>query len=129
MKKFEKRCPKVKTYRFDCMLAEHGFTTLRLPPYHCDINAIEYVWAELKRYVRNINPTGDINMTKLFQTTEDAINSISVENWRKYCEHVIKIEAANWDKDAIMEEVCESLCISLTDSDSTTDSECDENGY
>lgn len=87
------------------------------------------MWAELKRNVSNINPTGDINMTKLFQTTKDAINSIFVENWHKYCEYVIKIEAAYWDKDTIIEEVCEPLYISLTDSDSTTDSECDENSY
>ena len=35
--------PSVKTYRFDSMIEEHGHIVLRLPLYHCDMNAIEYV--------------------------------------------------------------------------------------
>ena len=46
--------PPITTYKFNTMLAKHGHYTLRLPPYHCDINAIEYIWADMKGFIQNI---------------------------------------------------------------------------
>lgn len=48
-KNFEKR------YVIDHLASESGFTVLRLPPYHCEYNAIEQVWSELKRKIRKRN--------------------------------------------------------------------------
>jgi hypothetical protein len=33
--------PQYKTAAIDCMLAEHGHTVIRLPPYHLDLNPIK----------------------------------------------------------------------------------------
>nr|CAH7729963.1 unnamed protein product [Callosobruchus chinensis] len=36
---------------------EMGFTVLRLPPYHCELNSIELVWAQVKNEVERKNTT------------------------------------------------------------------------
>ncbi|KFM62995.1 hypothetical protein X975_11209, partial [Stegodyphus mimosarum] len=112
-----------KTYKFDVMLEEHGFTALRLPPYHCDINAIEYVWADIKHFIRAQNITADINMEKLLKLTEHAIENVTIEKWKNYCAHVESLENAYWEKDGILEEMCDSLVISLDDDDDSTENE------
>jgi hypothetical protein len=33
--------PQYETFAIDCMLAEHGHTVIRLPPYNLDLNPIE----------------------------------------------------------------------------------------
>ena len=33
--------PQYETFAIDCLLADHGHTVLRLPPYHPDLNPIE----------------------------------------------------------------------------------------
>ena len=118
--------PKEKTYPFDTMLAEHGFITLRLPPYHCDINAIEYVWAEVKRYIRNVNPLGDLNMEKLLKSIKNAIQSVSAIQWVKYCECVRKLENMYRGKDLILDEICEPICFTVNDNESSTEYETDK---
>ena len=44
---------RVKRYAIDEMAAQHGHIVLRLPPYHCVLNPIEFVWSQLKRKVRS----------------------------------------------------------------------------
>ena len=63
-------------------------------------------------------------MNKLLKETEEAINKISIKRWEAHCNHVQKLELKYWEKDGIIEEMCESLQISVTDSDES-DSECD----
>ncbi|CAK1585278.1 unnamed protein product [Parnassius mnemosyne] len=36
------------------MAAECGVTVLRLPPYHCELNPIELIWAQAKGYRRSL---------------------------------------------------------------------------
>ncbi|GBL84728.1 hypothetical protein AVEN_191169-1 [Araneus ventricosus] len=106
------------------MLQEYSFKILRLPPYHCDLNAIEYIWSDIKRQIRNINPTADMDMSKLLRETEHAINKTSNDRWQSHCKHVKKLELKYWEKDAIIEEMCESLQMSLMD-DEESDTEYD----
>ena len=44
-----------KRYITDEMALEKGHSILRLPPYHCCLNAIEMVWHQLKSNVRRQN--------------------------------------------------------------------------
>ena len=84
--------PIVKAYKFDSMMEEHGHLVLRLPPYHCDLNMIEYAWAELKNYVWNHNATGDLVMSNLLKISEEATCSITEKNWQNYCKHILNLE-------------------------------------
>ena len=49
-------------YRIDQLFKEAGHTVLRLPPYHCDLNPIELIWSQLKRYVAANNVTFNYQM-------------------------------------------------------------------
>ncbi|XP_046675105.1 uncharacterized protein LOC124363847 [Homalodisca vitripennis] len=51
--------PPRKIYKIDNLLKEKGHTVLRLPSYMCDLNAIEFVWAQVKQYVRHNNASGE----------------------------------------------------------------------
>jgi transposase len=42
------RNPRLKTFKIDDLLAEHGHPALRLPPYHPDRNPIVLIWASIK---------------------------------------------------------------------------------
>lgn len=41
---------RAKRYVVDEYLQEHGHDVLRLPPYHCQFNAIELIWAQAKQF-------------------------------------------------------------------------------
>lgn len=44
--------PQLKMYKIDAVLAQHGHSVLRLPPYHPDLNPIELIWATVKDYIK-----------------------------------------------------------------------------
>ncbi|KAJ8909809.1 hypothetical protein NQ315_015302 [Exocentrus adspersus] len=81
---------------------------LRLPPYHCELNPIEMIWAQ----ITNVKPL-----------LIDALNKITEVNWKKCVDHVIKEEEKMSKLDGIMDDVIEPLIISINnDSDSDNDS-------
>ena len=44
------------------------------------MNAIEYIWMEIKYYVWNRNVKGDINLSKLMTILNEAIERITIEH-------------------------------------------------
>ena len=36
-------------YKVDNIIKEAGYEVLRLPPYHCNFNLIELIWADFKK--------------------------------------------------------------------------------
>lgn len=52
VKKIKPRRPE---YILDKEAERQGYRVLRLPPYHCEYNPIEMVWAWLKSYVKERN--------------------------------------------------------------------------
>lgn len=63
-------------------------------------------------------------MSNLLSMSEDAINSISSENWKKYCKHVANLEKEYWDKDGVIEDLCDPIFFSVnSDTESESDSE------
>lgn len=70
-----------KRYVADELMKAHGHEILRLPPYHCDLNPIEYIWNLVKQRVadKNVNQSEK----EIKKITRDAINSITPVDWRK----------------------------------------------
>lgn len=101
--------PPTKKYCIDELLKEKGHDVLRIPPYHCDLNAIELAWAATKRYVRERNVSAELNLTTMKTLTTEALDTISKEQWVKYTEHVIKIEKEYWELDNLVEETIEEI--------------------
>lgn len=122
----ELRRPREKVFKIDQLFNAHGHSVLRLPPYMCELNAIELAWAKLKNFVRSKNVGGDINMTRLREIVLEGLNQITTEDWMGYCSHVQKIEEEHWERDGIVENALESIIIDLDTSDEESDDEEEE---
>lgn len=114
---------KTKKYAVDEMAKSMGFTVLRLPPYHCELNPIEMVWAQVKGYVKSRNTTFKVKDVE--ELTKESIVNVTSEQWKNYCEHVIKEEAKMWELEGIMDEVVDRVIIELGDESDSEDSEYD----
>ena len=81
------------------VLIKFGFL---LTAYHCELNPIEMIWAQLKSYVRKRNTTSKIKDVE--RLVLEAIDSITPEAWAKCVEHVKKQEIYFWEKDLEMQK-------------------------
>ncbi|KAF8784323.1 hypothetical protein HNY73_010017 [Argiope bruennichi] len=105
----------------DEILKEQGHDVLRLPPYQCDLNPIELIWADVKRYVRERNATADMSFQRLESLASEAMINIGHLRWEKHCQHIEHIEKKYWETDGIVEEVVENISFNIN-SDSDTES-------
>ncbi|XP_054267154.1 uncharacterized protein LOC128989301 [Macrosteles quadrilineatus] len=111
-----------KTYKIDKIAEDCGHTVLRLPPYHCELNPIELVWAKVKNEVARTNT--DYSLKSVETLLDDALNNVTANDWKSFVNHVKKVEEFMWEVDAIIDDVQDRLVISLADGDdSTTDFE------
>ncbi|XP_035225782.1 uncharacterized protein LOC118198254 [Stegodyphus dumicola] len=101
----------------------NGHHVLRLPPYHCDLNAIEYVWSSVKGLIRKRNVTGDLSLENLKNLTQKALDEVTSQEWQAHCNYIEKLENSYWDKDENLEEIVYELIIQTGSSDSDSDSE------
>lgn len=98
--------PKYDKYEIDELAAKNNKTVLRLPPYHCELNPIELVWAQVKGYVAARNVTYKIDEVRhLFV---DGLGEVTSEKWKKCVEHVKKEEEKLWKLDNLIEDIEES---------------------
>ncbi|PSN42730.1 hypothetical protein C0J52_13606 [Blattella germanica] len=103
------------------MAKVQGHDVVRLPPYHCDFNAIELIWAQIKADVAKHNLSFKSgNVKTLFET---AVSKVTMENWKSACDHVKSVEKFYWEKDGLVDEVVDRLCINLEDSDNDEEEE------
>lgn len=116
-----------KNYVVDRIIKSHGHIPLRTPPYMCELNPIELIWAQLKHYVRSHNTTGDVPIKILMELIEQGFASITPVDLAKCCKHVVDIEDHFWETDQQMEEV-QPLIIQLTNDSSDDDDSDDTDG-
>lgn len=110
-----------KIYKIDKTAEEFGHTVLRLPPYHCDLNPIELVWAKVKNEVARVN--SDYTLKTVEVLLNDALNNVSAEDWRKAVDHVKAVEDVMWDLEAISDDIQDNFVINLAeDSETENDS-------
>ncbi|KAG8240030.1 hypothetical protein J437_LFUL018524 [Ladona fulva] len=72
-------------YKIDVIAKETGRKVLRLPPYHCELNPIEIVWAQVKNYIKMHNVT--FKKSDILPIIRDAYEIVTVENWQNYVEN------------------------------------------
>jgi hypothetical protein len=89
---------KEKKFRTDSKLVAFSHTVLQLPPYMCDLNMTELAWAKIKCIVKEKNVTGDLSVQSLQAFSEDAVNSVTKEDWEGYCQDVGKIVIGKWTR-------------------------------
>lgn len=113
-------------YVIDEIASQNGHSIIRLPPYHCDLNPIELIWAQVKEDIRRENTTFKLNDVE--KLIDSAIIKVSSTNWQKCIDHVIKLEKLYWETDGIIEQQVESLIINATENSSDSDSEVSDVG-
>ncbi|XP_042148775.1 uncharacterized protein LOC121837258 [Ixodes scapularis] len=75
-------------YKVDVMATDTGHTVLRLPPYHCELNPIELIWARVKQRVASKNITFKPNDAE--RLLREAVDNITAVHWHDCVEHVKK---------------------------------------
>lgn len=117
--------PRFVRYELDELVATNGHVVLRLPPYHPDLNPIELIWAEVKNYVASRNIQCSFESIK--SLAEEKFNLIGAKEWATKCDHVKTIEKDYASAEPRIDNLVESMIISLGNSDSDS-SEDDDDG-
>ncbi|XP_049779752.1 uncharacterized protein LOC126176637 [Schistocerca cancellata] len=106
-------------YAIDEMANNAGKTVLIIPPFHCELNTIELVWARIKGYVAAKRKTYKMPEVKVL--LEDAVRTVTAEDWNKCVLHVAeKVETQMWKLDCIIEEREERFVINLNENSSSS---------
>ncbi|KAJ8912602.1 hypothetical protein NQ315_000471 [Exocentrus adspersus] len=103
-----------KKYVIDEMAASRQITVLRLPPYHCELNSIELVWAQVKGDVARYITSFKLSDVKIL--LENSLERISGKD---VIHHVHKEEEKMWELDNLIDVAVEALVINLGDEDSS----------
>lgn len=112
--------PNMIRYVVDEMAKNYGVTVHRLPPYHCELNPIELIWAQVKTDVAKHNKTFKLSEVK--PLLQNSLEKVSAQSWQNCIRHVIKEEDRMWDLDVHVDILIEPLVISVNnDSDSSED--------
>lgn len=120
LEKANQHKPQFVNYIIDEFCAARGIQVLRLPPYHCELNPIELVWAQVKGEVARKNKTYKLSDVKNLLIC--ALNNVSAEKWKKCEDHVIKEEQRMWELDGLVEETTEPFIITFSEGDSSSES-------
>lgn len=115
--------PKKVMFKIDLILKEHGHTAIRLPAYHPELNPIEEVWSEVKRFVGNNNVRNTLESVQ--NCLLEKFASMNSSRWEKYCNHVKKIENDLYKRECLFDVAVENLIINLND-DGSDSSDSDE---
>ncbi|KAJ4437717.1 hypothetical protein ANN_17862 [Periplaneta americana] len=80
-----------REFVIDKIARDFGLEVLRLPPYHCNLNAIELIWARLKHEVRKRNVTPS-RSDSVCRTIRECLELINSELWTKCVNRTREIE-------------------------------------
>ena len=112
----------------DNIAKKYGHEVIRLLPYHCDLNAIELIWADEKDCVARENR--EMTVKSVEALFRERRSQITAEKCKKCINHVKKVELSYRKKDRIIDQKMDKLEIALDanedESDIETDSASDE---
>lgn len=112
--------PAYKRFAADSLLASHGHSVLRLPPYHPELNPIETTWAIVKNWVASKNTTFKLQDVERLARTK--FSEDFSETAKKIFNRVVKIENEFLEQEHFMDVHVEEIIINLqVDSSSGSD--------
>lgn len=93
------KIPKIKKrFVVDDIIEEAGHQVLRLPPYHCQFNAIEMVWSQAKRYYDQLI----LKEKDVLATWQKALDQVSKDQWANYVSHTGNVIRAAYEKEKVL---------------------------
>ena len=102
-----------KQYVLDRIANEMGHEVIRLPPYHCQYNLIELIWAKVKREIADRNTT--FRLAVVEKLMHEAIDNTTQEDWISRVRHAEQLQEDNFHKEVARDETIESIIINLKD--------------
>lgn len=112
-----------QVYIIDKIANDHGHKVARLPPYHCHLNPIELIWAQVKSDVRMNNSNGNQTMKRVEQLTKEAVAKVTARNWLNCVNHTHQIEQEYIRKDRAVNHLYESSSFVINIESSSSDEE------
>ncbi|XP_037523570.1 uncharacterized protein LOC119400579 [Rhipicephalus sanguineus] len=111
------------SYIVDDTAARAGRIVLRRPPYHCEFNPIELVWAKVKNGVAADNR--DFKLSTVDAILRYKIKQVTAGGWRKSIQHVMDLEA-KFRLDTSGSEHIQPIIIQLGEDDTEeSDDDCE----
>ena len=86
----------------DNIAKRYGNEVLRLPPYHCDLNAIELIWADKKNFMAREN--NEMTLQYVETLLRKQREEITDEICKNCVEHVKQAENFYWKTDRIIDQ-------------------------
>ncbi|XP_037500194.1 uncharacterized protein LOC119374209 [Rhipicephalus sanguineus] len=118
--------PRFLSYIIDNAAARAGCVVPRLPPYHCEFNPIELVWAKVKNGIAADNR--DFKLCTVEDILREKIKNVTAEDWRKNIRHVMELEA-KFRVDTSGSDHVQPIVIQLGEDDTEeSDSDCELSG-
>jgi transposase len=115
-----------KEYHLDKYVKQLGHKILRLPPYHCQFNAIEMVWSECKRKYDSTIIKTKSSPEEIVTTWNDVLQEIDSEKWESYVSHVEKLISDAWSLEERWDASdIQPLIINLGSSSESSDTDSD----
>lgn len=114
-------------YEIDELALEYGHRVLRIPPYHCQYNAIELIWAQIKGYAARHNTSPPFSTKKMMTLLKEACGKVTRDDWAKVVEKTKNLIVEHFDRDIRIDSVIDNNIIIHVgeddDEDTTSSSE------
>lgn len=119
-----KRNKKENIYIIDELIRQHGHEVLRLPPYHCQFNSIELIWAHAKNYYNKHIGRNGYGDEKVLSMWKEALEQCTPQVWENCVRHTEKLIKGWYEREQfIVNMEVEPLIISVSN---TSDSDSDD---
>jgi len=102
-----------------------GHEVIRLPPYHCQYNSIELIWAQVKNQVAK-NNFKTFKMVDLEKLTHEALDSVTQHDWEKCVRHAKSLQDQDNEKEIMRDSMLEPIILTLLPDDSDWESSDDK---
>lgn len=111
-----------KDYALEQMASVRGHSVVRLPPNVSGLSAGDLAWARIVEYVHDRASPG-VSFCRLQKVVDDAIRSLTAEDWEGYCRRVRANEEDYWRRDGVVEAAVDEVVWNPDLHDGSDDSE------
>ncbi|KAM7311876.1 uncharacterized protein ISCGN_008783 [Ixodes scapularis] len=112
--------PQYVKYRVDTVAERAGCTVVRLPPYHCEFNPIELIWAQIKNRVAARNTMFKIGDVE--RLLKEEAEQVTASNWCNAVRHVVEAEES-FKQGGTTSAHIEPIVIALNEGDTSSESD------